>query len=249
MQVIEHGLVPIYETDESERLVNARELHEALKNGRHFSDWIKQRIDEAMLEEDADFIQISFSQNCDKPLGGRPSVDYGLTLDAAKQVAMLERNDVGRQVRKYFVEAEKKARNPVANLTRKDLLKMALETEEDNERLRLVTTEQTKVIKDMKPKVEVYDQFIATKSNIHVGVFAKVIGWGQNKLFAELRNRGILYRRNGSNIPKQQHIDCGRFTVKETVVKGGGEDKLYCTPLITPKGQEWLIKQLGVEVA
>lgn len=249
MKQIANGLVPIYENDDSERLVNARELHTALKNGRHFSDWIKQRIDEAMLEEGNDYVQISFSQSSGKPHGGRPTVDYGLTVDAAKQVAMLERNDVGRQVRKYFVEAEKQAHNPVAQMSRKDILKMALETEEENERLKLLTTEQTTTIKQMAPKAEVYEQFMATNSNILVGAFAKVIGWGPNKLFDELRRQGILYRRNGYNLPKQQHIDCGRFTVKETIVKGGGVDKLYCTPLITPKGQEWLIKQLGVEVA
>lgn len=249
MKQIANGLVPIYENDDSERLVNARELHTALKNGRHFSDWIKQRIDEAMLEEGSDFVQISFSQDCDKPLGGRPSVDYGLTVDAAKQVSMLERNDVGRQVRKYFVEAEKQAHKPIAQLSRKDLALLIIQSEEENERLRLTTDQQAKEIKAMAPKAEVYEQFIATKSNILVGAFAKVIGWGPKKLFKELRRQGILYYQNGYNLPKQQHIDCGRFTVKETISRGGNVDRLYCTPLITPKGQEWLISKLQAGVA
>ncbi|AKG08409.1 repressor [Moraxella bovoculi] len=88
--------------------VNARELHEFLQNKRQFSDWIKQRISEYDFVENQDFV--SFSQNCEKPKGGRPTTEYAITLDMAKELSMVERNEQGKMARRYFIECERIAR-------------------------------------------------------------------------------------------------------------------------------------------
>lgn len=85
--------------------VNARELHSFLQSKRQFSDWIKQRIIDYNFVENQDFI--SFSQFCEKPNGGRPTTEYYITLDMAKELSMVERNEQGKQARKYFIECEK----------------------------------------------------------------------------------------------------------------------------------------------
>lgn len=88
--------------------VNARELHAFLQNKRQFSDWIKQRIAEYDFIENQDFV--SFSQNCEKPKGGRPTTEYAITLDMAKELSMVERNEQGKMARRYFIECERVAR-------------------------------------------------------------------------------------------------------------------------------------------
>jgi len=100
-------LIPIYQgkLDGTEQhLVDGRTLHTYLEVGKHFADWMKQRIGE-----------YSFSLNIDYKLtihkiGKRSNVikkEYELTLDMAKELAMVERNKKGREVRRYFIECER----------------------------------------------------------------------------------------------------------------------------------------------
>lgn len=93
-------------------LIDARLLHEKLKVRSMFANWIKRRVDEFDFEENKDFFLFedqSLSKN-GKRKGGQNKLDYHLTIDMAKELAMLERNAVGKQVRRYFIEAEKELR-------------------------------------------------------------------------------------------------------------------------------------------
>ena len=86
--------------------VSARELHEFLGNGDMFANWIKNRISEYDFVENQDYV--SFLVATKKPNGGRPSTEYFITLDMAKELSMVERNEKGKQARRYFIECEKK---------------------------------------------------------------------------------------------------------------------------------------------
>ncbi|WP_022708925.1 antA/AntB antirepressor family protein [Bartonella bovis] len=88
--------------------VNARELYTFLKVHSNFNDWIAHRIKEYGFLENKDFV--SFIQILVKPKSGRPSMEYYLTLDMAKELAMIERNEKGKQARQYFIECERKAK-------------------------------------------------------------------------------------------------------------------------------------------
>ncbi|EIA3425224.1 antA/AntB antirepressor family protein [Salmonella enterica] len=104
-------LIPVFNgtiSNESVLLCDARELHGFLEVGKRFASWITERITEYKFVENQDYI--SFSQNREKPQGGRPTKDYHLTLDTAKELAMVERNEKGRQIRRYFIECEKQLR-------------------------------------------------------------------------------------------------------------------------------------------
>lgn len=85
--------------------VDARQLHDFLGVRKDFSTWIKDRIEQYEFIENQDFV--SFPQNGGKPTGGRPAKDYAITIDMAKELAMVERNDKGRQARRYFIECER----------------------------------------------------------------------------------------------------------------------------------------------
>ncbi len=104
-------LIPVFDgtiSNETTLLCNARDLHAFLGIGKRFASWITERISEYEFAENQDYV-IS-SQNREKIGRGRPSIDYHLTLDTAKELAMVERNEKGRQIRRYFIECEKKLR-------------------------------------------------------------------------------------------------------------------------------------------
>lgn len=96
---------------ETVQAVNARDLHKALGNKRKFADWIKDRINEYGFVIGVDYVLIS--QVCEIKRqgrgGDRKTLDYHITLDMAKELAMLEKSDKGRQVRRYFIQCEKYA--------------------------------------------------------------------------------------------------------------------------------------------
>lgn len=89
----------------SQPLCDARDLHDFLAVGRDFSTWIKDRIDQYGFIDGEDFSPV-----LGKSTGGRPSQEYHLTLDTAKELAMVENNEQGRQVRRYFIRTERQAR-------------------------------------------------------------------------------------------------------------------------------------------
>ncbi|HFG4001161.1 antA/AntB antirepressor family protein [Escherichia coli] len=104
-------LIPVFNgtiSNETALLVNARDLHSFLDVGKRFASWIVERIAEYGFVENQDFMIIS--QVREKIGRGRPAKDYHLTLDTAKELAMVERNEKGRQVRRYFIECEKRLR-------------------------------------------------------------------------------------------------------------------------------------------
>ncbi len=111
LQLLENELVPVYMTDKGERVVYGTELYECLGSKRQYTDWIKERFSDCDVVENDDFQ--SFSQKSEK--GGRPKTEYIIKLDIAKEMAMLERNDKGKQVRRYFIEVEKRYKENKSN--------------------------------------------------------------------------------------------------------------------------------------
>lgn len=110
---IKDGLVPVYETSTGEKVVYGTELHEVLGVKSKFADWIKNRLNDCEAVENDDFE--AFSKNLEN--GGRTK-EYIIKLDTAKEMAMLERNEKGKQVRRYFIQIEKKYKaNSLADLS------------------------------------------------------------------------------------------------------------------------------------
>ncbi|EMW9888600.1 antA/AntB antirepressor family protein [Salmonella enterica] len=104
-------LIPVFNgtiNNEPTLLCNARDLHEFLEVGKDFSTWIRTRITEYGFVENQDFILLPKNGEQKIGRGGHNRKDYHLALDTAKELAMVERNEQGRQVRRYFIECEKK---------------------------------------------------------------------------------------------------------------------------------------------
>ena len=114
------------------QVVSAREVHANLEVCKDFSNWVKAQIDRARLVENRDFIKVA--QKGELSSTGQTSIEYYLTIDAAKHIAMLSGTDKGFEVREYFIGCERKLfdvpKFDPATLTRIDILKLAMESEE-----------------------------------------------------------------------------------------------------------------------
>lgn len=118
-----HALLPILQSDESDSKVNARDLHKQLNNGWKFTDWIENRVKSYRLIKDVDYSTISRKYEIEGFAESKDILDYILTLDCAKQLAMVERTDIGALVRRYFIIIEKAFKNRIKwNTNRKNTL-------------------------------------------------------------------------------------------------------------------------------
>ena len=116
LTVIENELVPVYETSTGEKVVNGRELHSVLQSKQDFSTWAKARLKECDAIENEDYDL--FHNSVEQVSGTKHRIDYIIKLDTAKEMAMLERNEKGKQVRRYFIQIEKKYKeNSLADLS------------------------------------------------------------------------------------------------------------------------------------
>ncbi|MDI6680222.1 antA/AntB antirepressor family protein [Bacillus wiedmannii] len=134
LKVIANEMLPVYQNENGEKFVNARELHEQMLVGKVFAAWIQERIEKYGFIEREDFFPVSEKTN------GRPKVEYWLTIDTAKEVAMVQNNEAGRVIRKYFIEVEKRFRQQQAK-SPAELIYMLAQQNMESER-RMVQLEQ-----------------------------------------------------------------------------------------------------------
>ena len=120
LKVIENELVPVYETSTGEKVVYGTELHEVLEVRSNYREWISRRFTdiEAIETEDFDSVEIPTLS------GGTPKKEHIIQLDTAKEMAMLERNAKGKQVRRYFIQVEKKYKEKVRKLSATEQLRL-----------------------------------------------------------------------------------------------------------------------------
>ncbi len=107
------NLIPVFTShisNEKQLMCNARDLHTFLGVGKRYASWFAERVAEYEFIENKDFILVSQNREIKGRGGDRRSKDHLLTMDMAKELAMVERNDKGRQVRRYFIECEKRLR-------------------------------------------------------------------------------------------------------------------------------------------
>ena len=104
LKIIENELVPVYETSTGEKVVYGSELHTVLGAPSIYREWSKRRLTDIDAVENEDYTTVEIPTVS----GGVPKKDHIIKLDTAKEMAMLERNEKGKQVRRYFIQIEKK---------------------------------------------------------------------------------------------------------------------------------------------
>lgn len=213
--------------------VNARDLHAFLEVGKDFSTWIKDRIEQYGFVENQDFVcsPILVSEG----RGGHNRKDYHLTLDMAKELAMVERNEKGKQARQYFLECERRAKSfdPMKALNDPVAMRGILLTYTEK-----VLTLESKV-NELTPKAQALGRIADADGAMNPTVAAKTLQVPPKKLFDYLRANHWIYRRPGGsgNVAYQDKIQAGYLTHKITTVqREDGTDKVVEQVLVTGKG-------------
>lgn len=100
-------LIKIIEKEDGGRVVSARELHSFLESKQEFSNWFKNRIEKYELIENVDFVRLINLSSENHGRGGQNKIEYALSIDAAKELSMVEGNEKGKEARRYFIACEK----------------------------------------------------------------------------------------------------------------------------------------------
>lgn len=188
--------------DNEQPTVSARELHEFLEVGADFRHWFP-RMCEYGFEEDKDFRTFLTESS-----GGRPAQDAEITIDMAKELCMLQRNDKGKQARQYFLQLERDWNSPEKVMAR--ALQIA------NKRIHTLSEK----IEQDAPKVLFADSVATAKTSILIFDLAKIIkqngvDMGGKRLFSWMRENGYLVRRHcyvaALPLPPQDRVELIRL--------------------------------------
>lgn len=228
------------EDHNGKRAVNARELHEFLESKQEFANWIKNRIKQYGFVENQDFeVFDNFVRN---PQGGRPAVEYALSIDMAKELSMVENNEKGRIARKYFIACEDKLKQGLLVMPNFSNPAEAARAWADQYEHRLKL--EAKAREDA-PKVEFFESVAESKDAVEMKAVSSTLNYvavGRNKLFAILREQKVL---QSNNIPYQKYIDAGYFRTIETKKNCGTEVRIFIKTLVYQKGLDYIRKLLN----
>lgn len=212
---------------ETIQTVNARELHSFLEVTTRFNDWINNRVRDFGFVENQDFVTLT-----ENLVGGGKRKEYHVSIDMAKELAMVERNEKGKQARQYFIDCERRAKNavdPVAMLNNPAAMRGLLLTYSEK-----VIELECRIEAD-KPKTQFFDQFMNADGLYGLQNAARALNCRPN-LFIRWLKEHYLFYQGGNLVARVQFIQMGIFEVKTTLV----DDKVRPQAFITPKGLKYL---------
>jgi anti-repressor protein len=233
--------------DMDTQTVSARELHEKLNIGTRFNDWFPRMTEYGFLEGTDFYSKMSKTEN-----GGRPSTDYEISVDMAKQICMIQRTPEGKAVRQYLIDLEKAWNTPEQVFAR--ALKMADRTISSlKDRCKFLggqIVEQQKVIEQLEPKASYYDLILQCKDLIATTVIAKDYGMSAKKFNSMLHNMGIQYKQGDIWVLYSKYQGQGYLKAKtHNYADGNGVQHSKEHAYWTQKGRLFLydlLKQEGI---
>ena len=247
LTVIENELVPVYETSTGEKVVYGSELHEVLGAPSVYREWSKRRLTDIDAEEDADFTTVEIPTVS----GGAPKKDHIIKLDTAKEMAMLERNEKGKRVRRYFIQVEKKYKS--ASLVAQELspqLQVMINLEIEQKR-------QAEKLEHVEERIESIREVVAidtTSWREDTGRILRKIGMecGDSKSYQDVRAESyqLLEKRMGVNV-KQRLTNKRRRMADEGVCKSRRDKLNYLDVIADDKklieGYTAIVKELAIK--
>lgn len=201
--------------DNDRPTVSARELHDFLGVKTAYKDWFPRMCDYGFSEG------IDFCSFLSESHGGRPAQDAQLTIDMAKEICMLQRNDRGKQARKYFIELEKDWNSPEKVMAR--ALQIA------DRKIRLLEDEnaqQKQLLAEYRPKASYYDVVLQTKDAVSASEIAKDYGMSAMRLNNLLHDKGVQYKQSGIWLLYQKYAEQG-YTRSKTHIYSGNDGQQH----------------------
>ena len=223
-----------------EPIVSGRTLHRELGVGTEYAKWMSRMTEYGFVEgQDFNSVKIDEVRQEGHRHVKREITDHALKLDMAKEIAMIQRTEKGKEVRQYFIQVERDYNSPEKIMAR--ALLMA------NKKVLTLETQ----VEELKPKALFADAVAASKTSILIGELAKLLNQngveiGGTRLFAWMRENGYLIKRKGQdwNTPTQRAMEMGLFEIKErTHSNPDGSIIISRTTKVTGKGQQYFINK------
>ena len=182
-------LIPIH-SNNGAQAVMGRDLHAFLEVGRDYTNWFKQMVGYGFIEGQ------DFTPDLAKSTGGRPRSDHIVSLDMAKEISMIQRTEKGKQARQYFIECERRAKEP-AQLSPEELMARAIKVADSTiKELEAKTADQALALDAAKPKVEYYDHCVSIESDvITVKDWGAHFGLTEPQARQKLLDAKMIYRK------------------------------------------------------
>lgn len=161
-------LIKVATNAKGERIVSARELHSFLKLKTKIAEWLETQVKRAMLIENQDFTRVSYSLP-----SGQKANDIALTLSAAKEIAMLNGKEKGKQARLYFIECERKLNSEVVptQLSPEEMFLMSAQ----------IMVEQKKQIAEIKQEVKQLTEAVSELKVVNASIeYFTIMGYCRN---------------------------------------------------------------------
>lgn len=205
--------------------LSARDLHNFLEVGSKYNDWFK-RMCEYGFNENVDYRMVTRKKVTNNPKNPYATYsDHEITIDMAKEISMLQRNEKGKQARQYFIEVEKQWNSPERVIARGLI-----------ESQKMIDSLNQQVI-EMKPKADYFDQLVNRNLLTNFRDTSKELRIAPKKFIEMLLEDRYIYRdQKGKLKPYQEHLDKGLFELKEFTSRYSNHADLQT--LITPRGRE-----------
>ena len=245
-------LIPIQDNDGAQAVMG-RDLHKFLEVGRDYTNWFKQMVGYGFTEgQDFTLVKEEIAGRTGSPNLANTRHNHIVSLDMAKEISMIQRTDKGKQARQYFIECERRAKEP-AQLSPEELMARAIKVADNT------IKELEAKTRELEPAAKSWTYLAAPGGDYSVAGAAKTlsrdpnISIGRNKLFDFMREQRWIFRTSGKRAHWEAYqdkgINTGRLVHKLSSPfmndKTGEWEQPAPTIRITPKGLHELHKLLG----
>lgn len=228
-----------YETEQP--TVSARDLHEGLKIRSNFTTWFDRMCEYGFVEGK------DFFPKMEESTGGRPAIDFDVSIRTAKEICMIQRSEKGRIIRNYFLDLEDAWNTPEQVMAR--ALKMAGKTIDSlKDRCKFLggqVVEQQKLIEEMTPKANYVDHILESKSLVATTQIAKDYGMSAVRFNRILNDMKIQYKVNKQWVLYSKYQNCGYVHSKTIdITRSNGDPDVTMQTQWTQKGRLFLYEEL-----
>ena len=233
-------LIKVEMNENLEPVISLRELHNKLEITERYSSWT-DRMFKYGFTENVDYIGCKVFNT----LANQELQDHTIKLDMAKEICMLQRNELGKQFRKYFIQVEKEFNSPEKIMARAVLI-----ADRKVNTLTIEVKELKDKIETDRPKVIFAEALAVSEKSILIGELSKILNQngieiGAKRLFEWLRaNNYLMAKGESHNQPSQKSMNLKLMEIKKTTINNSdGSVRVTTTTKITPKGQEYFINK------
>ena len=244
---IMNELIPIKVKSDDSQFISGRDLHMFLEIGTQYTKWFERMCEYGFSEND-DFRTVS--QKRLTAQGNESTfLDHELTIEMAKQLCMLARNDKGKQAREYFIQIERDWNSPEKVMGR--ALKIANNVINNQ---KITIAQQNQQLQELQPKATYYDLVLQNTSLLSITQIAKDFGLSARRLNRLLEEEKVQYKQSGQWFLYQKYADKGYTSSKTTVLDADRsvmhtywtqQGRLFIYSLLKNKGHLPLIEQMG----